>query len=100
MSGQSGVNPAYSYFYPGTQMLIFAHNNSFGGSVYRISTQQDFTCADKSNGTVQCFGSNTYGQLATTRAVGTSRRGSRRQWAVASSSVASRRVWNTPARSI
>ena len=35
-----------------------------GGSVNRVTTQVYFTCADQSNGTVQCIGDNNFGQLA------------------------------------
>ena len=60
---QSGVDPSMAMFYSGTTMLIFAQSNGMGTSVARISAHGDFTCADKVNGTVQCFGSNYNGQL-------------------------------------
>jgi len=38
-------------------------NYAFDASAVRISTQSTFTCADKSNGTVECFGYGLEGQL-------------------------------------
>ena len=41
---------------------IFVAQSTFGPS-RRVVTQQSFTCAEQTNGTVQCAGENTWGQL-------------------------------------
>jgi alpha-tubulin suppressor-like RCC1 family protein len=59
--GQAGS--ALTYFYPGTSKLIFAMSTGLGSAVSRVSAGGYHTCADQMNGTVQCFGMNTEGQL-------------------------------------
>jgi len=61
-SGESGVDPAAAMFYPGTTALIFAQANQLG-SVFRGSADSSATCADLTNGTVSCFGDESFGQL-------------------------------------
>jgi len=39
-------------------------NAGLGANVNRVTTAVYFTCADQSNGTVQCMGDNLFGQLA------------------------------------
>jgi alpha-tubulin suppressor-like RCC1 family protein len=41
----------------------FAATANFGSTITRVTTEQSFTCADFSNGAVQCAGLNTYGTL-------------------------------------
>lgn len=66
---QAGVNPlnAMYYFDPqtgvNTQKLIFAQANDLGATVRRASADSNYTCADRVDGTVSCFGNNDYGQL-------------------------------------
>ena len=60
---QSGVDPAYAMYIGNTTMLWFAQGTGLGSTTWRVSANGDFTCADKSNGTVQCFGSNYNGSL-------------------------------------
>ena len=61
--GQVGVDPAATYYYPYTSKVIFAMSNGLGNAVARVSAGAYFTCADQQNGTVQCFGQNSSGQL-------------------------------------
>ena len=56
-SGQAGSDPAS---FPIVPPLLATQ---LGTSVTRVSAEQEFTCADQPNGTVQCFGRNDYGQL-------------------------------------
>jgi alpha-tubulin suppressor-like RCC1 family protein len=68
--GQVGADPNATYYYQQPSpaaplMVIFAVGNPFGGTggVARVTTEQDFTCADMQNGTVKCFGYNYDGAL-------------------------------------
>jgi alpha-tubulin suppressor-like RCC1 family protein len=61
--GQSGVSPAWSYYYANTTMLIFAMPPQLGNTLRRIASQADFTCVDQASGIVQCFGYNYDGEL-------------------------------------
>jgi alpha-tubulin suppressor-like RCC1 family protein len=61
--GQAGVDPTWTYFYPGTSKLIFAFSPGLGAAVSRVSAGGYFTCADQLSGIVQCFGMNRSGQL-------------------------------------
>jgi len=45
------------------QNAPFAVGTFFGNSVVRATTQQNFTCVEQTNGTVQCAGSNSNSQL-------------------------------------
>ena len=61
--GQAGVDPATTFFYSGTNKVIFAMLTGLGNAVSRVSAGADFTCADQMSGIVQCFGLNNVGQL-------------------------------------
>jgi alpha-tubulin suppressor-like RCC1 family protein len=43
--------------------LVGPSTTLFGSAMSRVATQQDFTCVDQANGTVQSVGENTDGQL-------------------------------------
>src|SRR3982751_2885441 len=64
--GQAGVDPAQAMFYFHTTNLVFAQNTGWPSSTLRVSAHGDFTCGDKTNGTVECFGDNSSGQLGLT----------------------------------
>jgi alpha-tubulin suppressor-like RCC1 family protein len=55
--GQLGVDPA---LFPTSSVLL---GSSLGKYASRVTTQTDFTCADQTNGFVQCVGANGVGQL-------------------------------------
>ena len=55
--GQLGVDPAQ---FPNSSNLLLS---SLGKAASRVTTQNDFTCADQPNGFVQCVGANGLGQL-------------------------------------
>lgn len=67
VSFQTGVDTSRHFDFvngdPRTNTVVFAAGNLLGQSVARVSTQQDFTCADMLNGTVQCFGFDYDGEL-------------------------------------
>jgi len=46
-----------------TDKLIFAQANDLGATVKRGSADWNYTCADRVDGTVRCFGNNRFGQL-------------------------------------
>jgi alpha-tubulin suppressor-like RCC1 family protein len=54
--GQMAIDYAYSN-------LPFILGSYFGYSVSRVTTQENFTCADQTSGIVQCAGLNNFGQL-------------------------------------
>jgi len=54
--GQTGQPPGV---YPPDLIL----GTPFGSAVARVTTSDDFTCVDQQNGTVQCVGDNSGGQL-------------------------------------
>ena len=61
--GQLGVDPAQ---FPNTNSssgVWYSLLSSLGTAASRVTTQTDFTCADQTNGTVQCVGANGVGQL-------------------------------------
>ena len=55
--GQAGSDPLAWPWVP------LDGGTSLGGAVSRVSAEYDLTCADQQNGTVQCFGDGTSGQL-------------------------------------
>jgi len=55
--GQAGQDPAVFPNVPATLATLF------GTSVGRVKTQDNFTCVDQNNGTVQCIGAAGWGQL-------------------------------------
>jgi alpha-tubulin suppressor-like RCC1 family protein len=57
VSGETGQDPS---LVPNPQPVMLA---PFGSAVRDIATGGDFTCVDQQAGTVQCLGSNIYGQL-------------------------------------
>ena len=56
-NGQAGSDP---HTYP---FVVLDGGTQLGTQVSRAATQNDFTCADQMNGTVQCFGDGYWGQL-------------------------------------
>jgi alpha-tubulin suppressor-like RCC1 family protein len=62
-SGQAGSDPNNTVYYPGTRIVIVAMSTGLGSGVRRVAAQGDFTCADMTSGTVQCFGYNWDGEL-------------------------------------
>ncbi len=63
--GQAGSDPAAWPWVP------LDGGTTLGLAVSRVSAQNDFTCADQQNGTVQCFGDNYWGQLGNNENVST-----------------------------
>jgi alpha-tubulin suppressor-like RCC1 family protein len=58
--GQAGQDPLN---FPAPGIVPFFMSTALQGGISRIATQQDFTCADMWNNTVQCFGYNADGEL-------------------------------------
>lgn len=66
-NGQAGSDPHVTNF------VALDGSTLLGTQVARAATQNDFTCADQMNGTVQCFGDGFWGQLGNgTSGAGTS----------------------------
>jgi alpha-tubulin suppressor-like RCC1 family protein len=69
--GQAGANPQTwpAVPFPESNLVWhgFAVRAAVAAAARRVSAQQDFTCADLVNETVQCFGRNLYGQLGNGR---------------------------------
>jgi alpha-tubulin suppressor-like RCC1 family protein len=63
--GQAGSDPAQFSPVPATLATMF------GSSVGRVKTEDNFTCVDQTNGTVQCIGYGGWGQLGNGQFVST-----------------------------
>lgn len=62
--GQSALDPNLAYLVNSdAKFLVGPASTLFGWNASRVATQRDFTCVDQANGTVQCVGENTDGQL-------------------------------------
>jgi alpha-tubulin suppressor-like RCC1 family protein len=61
--GQAGEDPNTALYLQGTKEVMFAMNSGIYTGASRVSAQGDFTCADMTAGTVQCFGIDVDGEL-------------------------------------
>ncbi len=61
--GQAGSDPNNTFYFPGTKMVLVTIASGIRSGASRVSAQGDFTCADMSAGSVQCFGYNADGEL-------------------------------------